>query len=291
VHVACAVEGAYLAHSAAMLHSVATHAPGVHVHLLHGPAVPAEPVGEMLGALGARFTAHPISPERVDGLPVVEQFTAAMWFRVFLPELVPDADRVLYLDVDTIVVDSLEPLASIDLSGAYVGAVTNVLLDHHAGRPSSLGLAPGAYFNSGVLLMNLDAMRRDGCTEALLDYARSRGPELEWPDQDTLNAVLGERRVALHPRWNYMNSMRVGPEAARVFSQEELAEAARAPAIRHFEGPAHNKPWHWTAIREDHLLYRRHRNETPWPPRRGSAAASRALRAAAYWKRRLVRRG
>ena len=41
-HVACAVEGAYDAHSAAMLHSVAAHVPQLHVHYLHGPGFPAE---------------------------------------------------------------------------------------------------------------------------------------------------------------------------------------------------------------------------------------------------------
>jgi lipopolysaccharide biosynthesis glycosyltransferase len=294
LHVACAAEGRYLAHSAAMLHSAVTRGgTDVHVHYLHGPGEPAEPLRrlrEMLARLGAGATFHEIPRERVAGLPVMDEFTAAMWYRIFLPELVPAADRVLYLDVDTLVVDSLAPLREIDLSGSYVAAVTNALMPQHAGRPGRLGLPEGQlYFNSGVLLMNLDAMRRDRCTDALREFAAGRGPELEWPDQDTLNMVLGGRRLALHPRWNYMNSMR-WVFALYAFGEDEIGEAARSPAIRHFEGPTHNKPWHWAAEREDVELWEAHRRETPWARGRAAELPTRLLRRAAYAKRVAVRR-
>jgi lipopolysaccharide biosynthesis glycosyltransferase len=269
LHVACAAEGSYDAHSAAMLHSVVANAGGlrVEVHYLHGPEFPSRSVSliaGMLDAAGAHGTFHEIGHERVAGLPVVDEFTVAMWYRIFLPELAPDADRVLYLDADTLAVDDLSPLAEIDLGGYYLGAVTNVLMPHHLHRPESLGLAgPEVYFNSGVLLMNLEEMRRGECTRALHEYA-SGHPELEWPDQDALNVVLGSRRLALHPRWNAMNSLRF--DCARdVFAPDELDEARRQPAIRHFEGPGDNKPWHRGCRRAERALYDRHRRETPWP--------------------------
>ena len=64
-----------------------------------------------------------------------------MWYRIFLPELLPDVDRVLYLDADTIAVDSLAPLWEIDLDDSYLGAVTNVFQANHVHRPAELGLA------------------------------------------------------------------------------------------------------------------------------------------------------
>ena len=243
LHVACAAEGAYDAHSAAMLHSVTAHAGtrSVQVHYLHGPGFPGpskEAIGRMLDERGASVSFIEIDRERVSGLPVVSQFTSAMWYRIFLPDLLPDVERVLYLDVDTIVADSLEPLWKTDLEGNYLAAVTNVFLPEHLHRPASLGLAgPRVYFNSGVLLMNLEEMRRDGCTEALRAYAVESGPRIEWPDQDTLNVVLGPRRVPLHPRWNSMNSMRF-PWSVEVFGANAVDEARRRPGIRHFEGPA-----------------------------------------------------
>jgi len=267
LHVACAAEGSYDAHSAAMLHSVVGHAAPhrTHVHYLHGPAYPkrsAVRLGRMLTGLGALLSFHRIDPDRVAGLPIVDEFTAAMWYRIFLPELV-QADRVLYLDIDTIVADSLEPLWQIDLSDRYLGAVTNVFQPHHVHRPASLGLVgPEVYFNSGVLLMNLHEMRHDDSTTALQEYAAAH-PDLEWPDQDALNVVLGARRLPLHPRWNFMNSMRF-PWSAEVFGAEVVEEARRRPAIRHFEGPDENKPWHPGSQSDDRALYLAHRRQTPW---------------------------
>jgi lipopolysaccharide biosynthesis glycosyltransferase len=279
LHVACAAEGAYDAHSAAMLHSVLTNGgmPGVHVHYLHGPAFPQRSLARlerMVSGLGGTFVPHAIAPERVARLPVVAEFTVAMWFRILLPELV-DADRVLYLDVDTLVLDDLDPLWRTDLSGSYVGAVTNVLMPHHRHRPAQLGLADDAYFNSGVLLMNLEAMRADDCTRAIADYAAAGGPALEWPDQDALNVVLGGRRTPLHPRWNAMNSLQFD-WAADVFGAEAVREARDHPAIRHFEGPGQNKPWNRGGDPRDRAQYFAHRRRTPWPGRR--LRLKRALR-------------
>src|SRR5437879_3158835 len=83
--------------------------------------------------------------------------TPSHWYRIFLPELLPELDRVLYLDADVIVVDSLIPLWNVDLSEDYLAAVTNVFQAAHVHRPVELGLAgPRAYFNSGVMVLNLE---------------------------------------------------------------------------------------------------------------------------------------
>jgi lipopolysaccharide biosynthesis glycosyltransferase len=291
-HVACAVAGDYWLHSAAMLGSVAQHVDRgtLHVHYLHGPDLPGrarDGLARMLHRLDAEADFQLIEPGRVAGLPVVGEFTAAMWYRIFLPDLLPEVERVLYLDIDTLVTADLTPLLNTDLEGCYLGAVTNVLMPHHRHRPALFGLTPNDYFNSGVLLMNLAALRADDCTRSLREFAVAGGTELEWPDQDALNVVLGSRRRHLHPRWNVMNSLRFD-WAREVFTTEEIAEARARPGIRHFEGPDDNKPWHWNGADADQRLYRRHRRRTPWPryrpdgspalPRRVARRVRRALR-------------
>jgi lipopolysaccharide biosynthesis glycosyltransferase len=215
---------------------------------------------------GAGISFWEIADERIAGLPEMDFVTSAMWYRVFLPELLPEVDRVLYLDVDTIALDLLEPLWAVDLAGSYVAAVTNVFyLRSHAQRAVDLGIAPTDYFNSGVVLMNLELMRRDDSGRALLDYAVAHAPELAWPDQDALNVVLGKRRVSLHPRWNCMNSVLQFPWSADVFGAEAVDEARSRPAIRHFEGPTTNKPWHYGCESPMREVYFEHRRQTPWP--------------------------
>jgi lipopolysaccharide biosynthesis glycosyltransferase len=267
-----------------MLHSVLSQAESnpVHVHYLHGPSFPAcslDLIGRMVRGRRGAFTTHEIAPERVAGLPVVDMFTAAMWYRIFLPELLPDVDRVLYLDVDTLAMAPIAPLWEVDLSGSYLAAVTNVLMPYHRDKPASLGLEPGAYFNSGVLLMNLDEMRRNNATAALREYALAHGRSLELPDQDTLNVVLGGKRAPLHPRWNSMNALRV-PWSAEVFGAQAVEEARREPAIRHFEGPDDNKPWDPRCFAANREMYFAHRAQTPFPrwPRRRLRRSLSALR-------------
>jgi lipopolysaccharide biosynthesis glycosyltransferase len=270
--VACAAEGEeYVAHSAAMLHSVLARnrEHDVHVHYMHGPDISVaeeERLAEMVEREGGAISFLRIPDSDIEGLPTVGFTRKATWYRIFLPELLPDVERLLYLDSDLIVVDSLAPLREIELGGYWVGAVTNVFQDNHLQRPAELGLAgPHVYFNAGVLLMNLAEMRRDRRTQALLDYGVHNADLIEWRDQDALNVVLGERRFELHPRWNLMNSFFLFRRNARVLGRWALRQAFRNPAIRHFEGPDMLKPWHPDCEQRLRELYAEHRSGTPWP--------------------------
>jgi lipopolysaccharide biosynthesis glycosyltransferase len=269
--VACAVEGrGYAAHSAAMLHSllVANRGDDVRVHYMPGPGIAPRDERRLRSTVegeGGRIEFLRPPRERLAGLPTRGFTREATWYRVLLPELLPQVDRVLYLDADLIVLDSLAPLWELDLGDRYVAAVTNVLEPVYAGRPRELGIEGRPYFNAGVLLMNLEEMRRAGCQRALIDYATANAERLFWRDQDALNVVLGGRRLELHPRWNCMNAFLALPNAADVLGAERLEEARRDPAIRHFEGPGDNKPWHLLCRWPGRELYRDHRRATPWP--------------------------
>lgn len=271
MHVSCAVEGDYVPHSAAMLHSVIAHSGDlpVRVHYLHGPDLAPESrrlLDGMVTRAGAEISFLEIEDARVAGLPTKGFTGKATWYRIFLPDLLPDVDRVLHLDADLIALDSLVALWETDLGGHYLAAVTNVFMDHHLHRPAHLGLSgPGAYFNAGVILFNLKLLRRNGQAQRLHRYAIDHAGELEWRDQDALNVVLGNRRLALHPRWNCMNAVLDFPQSNDVFGAERVAEARANPAVRHFEGPAQNKPWHYLSDRARCRAYFEHRRHTPWP--------------------------
>jgi lipopolysaccharide biosynthesis glycosyltransferase len=293
LRVACASDQRYVPHAATMLRSVLAHASDepVSIHYLHGPGFPAgarDRLTTMVREGGGEISFHHVPDDRVAGMPSWAYIPQAMWYRVFLPELLPDVDTVLYVDIDTIVLDSLTPLFDLDLGHRYLAAVTNVFQPHERHRPAQLGLRADVYFNSGVLLLNLDAMRRDDCTTSIREYAMRHSERPGWPDQDALNVVLGEGRLPLHPRWNCMNSVLLFPWAADVFGGEAVAEARANPAIRHFEGPAINKPWHYLCDREMREVYLEHRSHTPWARFRleGATPANGVRRVA-----REVRRG
>jgi lipopolysaccharide biosynthesis glycosyltransferase len=215
-----------------------------------------------------------------------------------LPRLLPDIGRALCLDADTLVVGTLLELWNTRLDGCSIGAVANVVEPARRAYVTSLGVQDWtAYLNSGVLLVDVDAVRRDGSFDEALKLLARPGREFEWPDQDALNVVFRERWLRLHPRWNAMNSLWTWPQwAVEVFGDAVVREATLDPAILHFEGPAFRKPWHYLSDHPWRDAYRNVLARTPWAdtPLEDRTLATRVLgrlppgpRGNAYW--RLVR--
>lgn len=268
--IAFAADRAYLPHAAAMVRSVLAHvAPeDVRLHLLHHPALaPADlhRLELMVTDLGGSLTCHGIDDSRLAGLPATGRISAVMWYRIFLPDLLPAAARALYLDCDIVAADDLTPLAHVDLDGRAVGAVHNVPYGG-ADDATRVGLDPMArYFNSGVLVMDLDRWREREITNRLVAFALAEADRLVFPDQDALNVVLGDDRAVLDPRWNCQNTLFHSPEAGEVFGAAAVRAACASPALVHFEGPALAKPWHYLSRHPYRAVYLQHRAATPWP--------------------------
>jgi lipopolysaccharide biosynthesis glycosyltransferase len=267
--VACAATEGFLAPASAMLHSLvlAAGSEAVEIVLMHDEALSPEGrarVHETVAAAGGtlRFVAFPGA--LLDEFPS-GHFPRSIWSRVLLPELLPEEDKVLYLDADTIVLESPAPLWRTELGDAYFAAVASPLYRWMGGWPRAvLGIdAPRRYVNSGVLLMNLALMREEQCHVRLLHYARAH-PDNIYPDQDALSALFSDRHLSLHPRWNAQITLWDVPLDELPFSSEEVHEARARPAIVHFIGPF--KPWHYLCTHPYRDVYFEHLAATPWPP-------------------------
>lgn len=284
MHIACAANEAYLPHGAAMLLSLFEHNDphSITVHFLHADDLPLrerELLVDLVEGSGARIRLHDFSDESFAGLSSPPGVRPVMWYRTMLPERLPELDRILYLDVDMLVVDDLRPLWDEDLRSRVLAAVTNVTPRMHRAWPETLGITdPQRYFNSGVMLMDLARMRADGASERLIGFGQGR--DLKWWDQDALNVIYGNERLPLHPRWNCMNSLFLLPEARELFEPATIDEARRNPAIVHFEGPGAAKPWHYLCKHPQRRDYLRLREASPWPlvDLEGRTAFNRLLR-------------
>lgn len=267
LHVACAADEKYVPHCAAMLLSVLDKNPGAHIHFLHDPAMAASLVSnlaQMVALRGGVFYAHKVEGAQLIGLPRLKGIPELMWYRVFLPELLPELDRILYLDSDMLVVEDLSLLWNTELGDCYVGAVRNVFESEFSDWPYQLKLAkPTAYFNSGMLLLNLMKMRDDSISASIAAYGRSSPQRLRWPDQDALNVVISDNHLLLNPRWNCQNSLFYYRQARELLGRQVVREAISNPAILHFEGGL--KPWHYLSKHPYRELYFKYRSQTPWP--------------------------
>lgn len=268
LHLAFAVEGNYVPHAAAMLHSLRAANPGeaLHLHLLSGPApLPAvRDLARWAESLPARVTLHLVEPRQTSDFPDIH-FHRSVWYRTLLPELLPDENRILYLDVDTLVLDRLRPLWETDLAGHLFAAVSNPLYPFMHGDPwRRLGLpGPDRYLNSGVLLLDLAAMRREGAVGALRKYAAAH-PENRYPEQDAMSALFHGRCLFLHPRWNVQTTLYDLRPRELPFPPAQVEQARRNPAVVHFIGPF--KPDHYLSRNPHGAAYLEHRRATPWPP-------------------------
>lgn len=124
--------------------------------------------------------------------------------RLVMGQVLPlEVKRCVYLDIDTLCQTSIEPLHDIDLSGATVGAILNSSsAEEGAKQFHRLGIEGSRYFNSGVLVCDLEAWRTHRVGERALAFARSAGSKLVLWDQDALNATLVGDWLELPERWN-----------------------------------------------------------------------------------------
>lgn len=220
----------------------------------------------VLDGTSSTVRVHSFDRNRIMGLPTTSAFGSIVWLRFFLPEVLADRSRVLYLDSDTFVNGPITELWGSALAGHPIAAVANVVEPALRDRVTQFGVEyPGGFFNSGVLLMDLDSMRRHHSTDRLLGFATSNADRLLWPDQDSLNVVFKRDWASLHPKWNAQNSFWTWRDwALEVFGEVLLAEAVGDPRIRHFEGPSISKPWHYLCSAPMVRDYRKVWAGSPW---------------------------
>ena len=199
----------YLPPLQVMLTSLHLAHPGqpITLHLMHSgiPEESLEAVGSQCGLYGIRFSPIRVDEDLFEGAPVSAQYPRQMYYRLLAPQLLPrQLHRVLYLDPDVLILNSLLPLWQMDLEGKLFAAAS------HKGKAelaSGLNQArlgtEGQYFNSGVLLEDLDEGRRQIRPQEIFRYAREHKKELLLPDQDILNALYGDKTLPLDDTlWN-----------------------------------------------------------------------------------------
>ena len=129
-----------------------------------------------------------------NGVNFTSPFTYFCLLRVCLAELLPDEDKVISLDVDTIVADSLQPMWDIDLTGKWFAMCPEYLGGY---RPFG---KDQTYYNAGVALYNLAQIRQDKIVPKLVDYLNTTYARCM--DQEAWNYFGQDKAVALPVRFN-----------------------------------------------------------------------------------------
>ena len=144
--------------------------------------------------------------DRVENRLRADYFTPTIFFRLFIPSMFPEYSKVIYLDSDIVVLGDISKLYRVDIENYLLGAC----IENFAGETLEeylncfIGVDKSEYFNSGVLLMNMDKLRKVCFDEHFLYLYNKYHFECLAPDQDYLNAMCKGNIFVLPKSWNTM---------------------------------------------------------------------------------------
>ena len=193
-------------------------------------------------------------------------WSIAMYYRLFATELLPkEIDKILYFDCDIIVTGSLKQLFNIDLKNKAVAAAEDIFTYSNI-RQCMLGYPENAgYFNSGVLLMNLDYWREHKIGEKCLQFLFENYAILSANDQDVLNAVLWDKRVRIPLVFNYQLQFlsKYFFELQKEEMKQEVLSTYSSPVVIHYAYAI--KPWSIMFYKKPFLKeWEHYKHISPW---------------------------
>lgn len=183
-----------------------------------------------------------IDDSRFDGLIYSShRYPRSMYYRFLLPEMLPDVNTILYLDCDIMVRKGLNELFDVDISNKALGCVVSQSCDNILWATSLIIQSP--YFNSGVLLMNLDYWRHENLFRVLVKWIEDNSDKCMLPDQNALNKILEGKVVYLDYGYNFQERWTRSLEGSYVAVNKwaGIVKAGKNPTIVHF--CENEKPW------------------------------------------------
>ncbi len=192
------------------------------------------------------------------------RFAPILAYRAFCPYLLTSYEKVIWLDCDLIVKKDLAELYSTNLDNCFAGMVRDLaIMGFLNGSDKELGnyysqhssmINPYMYSNAGVVLLNLDLLRKEIPFDMFVQACLERKHAI--PEQDTINSLWEGKVKHLDLRWNVF-SFGKDPACALGFVPFEFLkkykEAVKDPWIIHYVGPY--KPWDELEVRKSEMFW------------------------------------
>jgi lipopolysaccharide biosynthesis glycosyltransferase len=277
IDVVCTIDNSYARHCAVMLASLfknnLTHSFRIHVITDGLESQILEKFEKFLSSSQHSHTIITIDKSDLENAPVTHHISLATYFRLLIPQVLPaDISKVLFLDADMIIRQSIGPLWNLDIEQFSHAAAISAGMDTYE---QELGLLKGClYFNAGMMLINLKKWRELEVFERSCDLIRNQPGRLKWWDQDTLNLLLHDRWRPIDLTWNaqpfiygqtmYGQTLNETYEFHHRYQEFNYLQAVTDPAIVHYVGGGSCKPWHYYCqhpFRDDYLKFQA---LTPW---------------------------
>lgn len=139
---------------------------------------------------------------------VRDYYTQTIFYRIFIGSLFPNLHKAIYLDCDIVVLSDIASFYDIELGDNILGVVIDDVVanndDFKIYTKETIGVEASKYFNSGVLLMNLDEYRKNRIEETFVETLKQYHFESIAPDQDYLNFLCFGKVKYIDKSWNRM---------------------------------------------------------------------------------------
>lgn len=236
-------DSGYAKQAALMLFSLQKHHPDVFLDIFAAGSLQEGDImlmGKALDSERSRITHAAFDGEMLKGAPTTDRYPVEMYYRIFAAQYLPEyMDRVLYLDPDLVVTGSLKALYSMEMGDAFFAAASHVKEDTVLEKVNQKRLdMEGIYINSGVMLLNLETLRREQEVQAVVDYIAAHEKVLFLPDQDIISGLYSDRILPIDA---HVYNMTERIAAAGFLKGPDTDWICISAAIIHYCG--RNKPW------------------------------------------------
>lgn len=182
--------------------------------------------------------------------------SSAAYAKIYICDLIR-LDRAIYLDCDLILNTDIAELWNEFEIGCCIKAVWNPFYDYDN---KYLGIKDGKRtFNSGVMLMNLDLMRKKESSKKLESFLNDFHDKTKLHDQAAFNAVFKDDWRELDLVWNCQVSMLQNDRKKLNISKEKYIQLYRNPKIIHFT--SNSKPWQFRNGHPHKKVYQKYYKE------------------------------
>lgn len=188
-----------------------------------------------------------------------------VYAKLFFGQL-KEIDKILYIDSDTVINDSLKELWDIDISDYLVAGVDTYTVS----AKEELGLTKNDKFiNDGVVLMNLDQIRKQKVEEKFLEAIKKFNGNPPVLSEGIINLVCKGQILSLHPKFNLLSGFfwyKKNPFSLmnNYYSKEIIEEAKKTPVIIHYLSAFYNRPWNKYCTHPLKNKYIYYKNRSIW---------------------------
>lgn len=202
------------------------------------------------------------------------RWSDSAYSRLFLKELFQKRDevqRILYLDCDTLIVDSLEELWNINLDGYLGAAVLECMSNMHKWIIGAK--AKDNYINTGVLVIDVNKWINNNVEEKAIEFIKRYKGNTEYVDQGVLNGFLSNYFRLMHPRFNLTalaydftyEEMQVYRKPHFGYQKNEWEYAIEHPVVIHFTTSFLSvRPWYSGSTHPYAMEWEKAHDKSPW---------------------------